>query len=66
MPNGARRFAKPENRLKFCGEAEKFLTKYLSGRYEEARERPGRVTSQEFAVKEQNERLFLPESRFSF
>ncbi len=29
-------FAKPENRLKFYGEAEKFLAKYLGGRVEEA------------------------------
>ncbi|MCP4632417.1 MAG: S9 family peptidase [candidate division Zixibacteria bacterium] len=29
-------FAKPENRLKFYAAAEKFLAKYLGGRYEEA------------------------------
>jgi dipeptidyl aminopeptidase/acylaminoacyl peptidase len=29
-------FAKPENRLKFCAAAEKFLAKHLGGRYEQA------------------------------
>ena len=32
-------FAKPENRLKFCAAAEKFLAKHLGGRYEQAVER---------------------------
>ncbi|NIO08063.1 MAG: prolyl oligopeptidase family serine peptidase, partial [Deltaproteobacteria bacterium] len=31
-------FAKPENRLKFYGAAEKFLAKHLGGRYQEAAE----------------------------
>ncbi len=36
FPDEGHGFAKPENRLKFYGEAEKFLSKYLGGRYEES------------------------------
>jgi len=36
FPDEGHGFAKPENRLKFYAAAEKFLAKYLSGRYEEA------------------------------
>ena len=36
FPDEGHGFAKPENRLKFYAEAEKFLAKYLGGRYEEA------------------------------
>ncbi len=35
FPDEGHGFAKPENRLKFYGAAEKFLAKYLGGRYEE-------------------------------
>jgi len=35
FPDEGHGFAKPENRLKFCAAAEKFLTKHLNGRYEE-------------------------------
>lgn len=34
FPDEGHGFAKPENRLKFYGVAEKFLAKYLGGRYE--------------------------------
>jgi len=36
FPDEGHGFAKPENRLKFYATAEKFLAKYLGGRYEEA------------------------------
>jgi dipeptidyl aminopeptidase/acylaminoacyl peptidase len=36
FPDEGHGFAKPENRLKFYAAAEKFLAKYLGGRYEEA------------------------------
>ncbi len=36
FPDEGHGFAKPENRLKFYAAAEKFLSKYLGGRYEEA------------------------------
>lgn len=36
FPDEGHGFAKPENRLKFYTSAEKFLSKYLGGRYEEA------------------------------
>jgi dipeptidyl aminopeptidase/acylaminoacyl peptidase len=35
FPDEGHGFAKPENRLKFYAAAEKFLAKYLGGRYEE-------------------------------
>jgi dipeptidyl aminopeptidase/acylaminoacyl peptidase len=35
FPDEGHGFAKPENRLKFYVAAEKFLAKYLGGRYEE-------------------------------
>ncbi|MBV8693943.1 MAG: prolyl oligopeptidase family serine peptidase, partial [Ktedonobacteraceae bacterium] len=35
FPDEGHGFAKPENRLKFYAAAEKFLTTYLGGRYEE-------------------------------
>jgi dipeptidyl aminopeptidase/acylaminoacyl peptidase len=35
FPDEGHGFAKPENRLKFHAEAEKFLAKYMGGRYEE-------------------------------
>lgn len=35
FPDEGHGFAKPENRLKFYGAAEKFLAQYLGGRYEE-------------------------------
>jgi dipeptidyl aminopeptidase/acylaminoacyl peptidase len=35
FPDEGHGFAKPENRLKFYAEAEKFLAKHLGGRYEE-------------------------------
>ena len=35
FPDEGHGFAKPENRLKFYAEAEKFLAKYVGGRYEE-------------------------------
>jgi len=38
FPDEGHGFAKPENRLKFYAAAEKFLAKYLGGRYEEAPE----------------------------
>src|SRR5437588_11866927 len=34
FPDEGHGFAKPENRLKFYAAAEKFLAKYLGGRYE--------------------------------
>lgn len=40
FPDEGHGFAKPENRLKFYAAAEKFLAKYLGGRYEEAPEEP--------------------------
>ena len=36
FPDEGHGFARPENRLKFYAAAEKFLAKYLGGRYEEA------------------------------
>ncbi|MCK4527117.1 S9 family peptidase [candidate division WOR-3 bacterium] len=36
FPDEGHGFAKPENRLKFYAAAEKFLTRHLGGRYEEA------------------------------
>ncbi len=36
FPDEGHGFAKPENRLKFYAAAEKFLARYLGGRYEEA------------------------------
>jgi dipeptidyl aminopeptidase/acylaminoacyl peptidase len=36
FPDEGHGFARPENRLKFFAAAEKFLAKYLGGRYEEA------------------------------
>ena len=38
FPDEGHGFARPENRLKFFAAAEKFLAKYLGGRYEEAAE----------------------------
>lgn len=38
FPDEGHGFAKPENRLKFYAATEKFLAKYLGGRYEEAPE----------------------------
>ena len=35
FPDEGHGFAKPENRIKFYAAAEKFLAKYLGGRYEE-------------------------------
>ncbi len=35
FPDEGHGFAKPENRLKFYAAAEKFLARYLGGRYEE-------------------------------
>lgn len=37
FPDEGHGFAKPENRIKFIAEAEKFLAKHLGGRYEEAK-----------------------------
>jgi dipeptidyl aminopeptidase/acylaminoacyl peptidase len=35
FPDEGRGFAKPENRLKFYAAAERFLARYLGGRFEE-------------------------------
>jgi len=40
FPDEGHGFAKPENRLKFYGAAEKFLSKHLGGRYEEEKTSP--------------------------
>jgi dipeptidyl aminopeptidase/acylaminoacyl peptidase len=45
FPDEGHGFAKPENRIKFYTAAERFLTRYLGGRYEELVTIPGRTSA---------------------